>query len=540
MSSRIKRINGYFALILGLLAFGHLRVASAQNPETVSILGLTIPCHGCGVVRAEPCMVVAPPSTEPRDCTSELPRLLAAIDPSTYVGLAPSIIEVRDYLFRDEGVPEVKLTLLGLLIQTEPGSELVARDAAVYLSSYPGELYELVLQGRGTTQLIKALWKAATAKGVNSSSGFLAALAGRIPDIQIDDLFARLKTQAVSTPADLDAVESAYRRLGQLALADKVNDGKNILEVCREDVKKCDSVALRNLPGAFGEYLRQLNQDALTQGVGQTARDPSAVIDHLIGLGTKVLLGDKNYRSLLVDALKSVQLSRFPGARSKLIRDEKLSVLTDVSKNDPHVALPFAAVLAKTAEEAAIGGEPGIALDLLRRSLEVYPGDVADRNESVAMLNTSVSIRSNPALSKEFDRIVSGTSIDLPKQTPIAIKVLLFVISICVPLLLWMLVTIIWRRVREDKEEQKAEAEMAQWRAKREERELRSFFRLNEHSTIEDLHRAYRRIAKAAHPDSAGIKPKFDFRELQAKYERAKEILFQPKEIESGEEVDED
>ena len=198
-----------------------------------------------------------------------------------------------------------------------------------------------------------------------------------------------------------------------------------------------------------------------------------------------------------IAALKAVSTGKYESARRKLVRKETLDKLISISKGNGEIAQSLSYLLAISSEEAMNNAEIEKGRELYGYSNQVF--DKADMQRDVVLSR----VNRHPLFHEK------------PKEKK-APKTLIFLIILTAGIL-W-LVSMFSFYKKKPKSEDSIEQDKPQ--------DLMEYFDLNKNSTIHDLNKNYRVMAKSVHPDTAGEQYKDEFQMLKDKFEKAKAVLF--------------
>ncbi len=198
-----------------------------------------------------------------------------------------------------------------------------------------------------------------------------------------------------------------------------------------------------------------------------------------------------------ITALKAVSTGKYESARRKLVRKENLDKLISIAKGNDVISQSLSYLLAISSEEAMNNAEVEKGRKLYQYSNQVF--DKADIQRDVVLSRVDM----HPLFHKKPEK----------KKAP---KTLIFLIIIAAGVL-W-LVSMLSFYKRKPKVDALGGQEKLQ--------DLMEYFNLNKDSTIDELNKNYRAMAKSVHPDMAGEQYKDEFQMLKDKFEKAKNLLF--------------
>ncbi len=196
-------------------------------------------------------------------------------------------------------------------------------------------------------------------------------------------------------------------------------------------------------------------------------------------------------------ALNAVSTDNYESARRKLVREDNLEKLEALAKNNIAIAKEVSYLLAISSEEAVNNAEIEKSRKLYEYSNKVFTSSDLQRDIVLSRVNR------HPLFQKKPEK----------KKAP---KFLIFLIIITAGTL-WIVSMLAFYKKR---------AVPDNLEARDSAKDLMSYFNLSKNSSLNDLNKNYRALAKSVHPDTAGEEFTDEFQLLKDKFEKAKEVLF--------------
>lgn len=522
-------LKRWLVLLVALFA-----TVSAHAEDTIALSGMTFRCSGCELRSERPCQAFLGSTRTLQTCAEARRTLLLAIPPKSYDGKYPTIADIRHFLLT-EAVEEPEAgAALAILISTPSGERALIQDATSFVDRYSDSLTAIVQSGTLSTESLLALWKLPSREGVKIKAALRAAVAGRLPDLTGEDLFIDLSvTDLEHALGELREYETALQKNEKLR--QEVQTAIQLLEACRT-LHSCESVATPSTSEPVRKYLQRIQLRETLEAIKLKKLRGAQLLEALLHTPWKELRTPEMH-ALVVEALDDfVTLSLHE--RADFLATDHLAFFDRFAENDPVIAQRYAVALLTFAQGLWDAEHRAEALPLINHSLEIYPNEVAGRDRLLAEIGESEVWRSSSALQKANPAVAKIANAGRPLfGMTVGQLVGLTAIFIGLALCYTMGAVIVrQRRVLE----QEAEAEEAARLAKDEEElvQVLRYFSLPAHATMADLVRHFRRLAKETHPDAPGGN-EFEFKQLQAYYKRAQELLIRLRGFTAGQ-IDEE
>jgi hypothetical protein len=447
--------------------------AEANDEEKFVVYGLSFSCSGCGYTESGDCRIKPGGELLLVDCATAVGYLLAAALKAPKDILLPQNQELLRFLLNPrEKTPGSAVSALRLLLRRADGDKLILSELDRLHTFYP-ELFEnLVEENELSELLLVRLWDLVEQSEVAVRARVRAKIAFYQEKMGIEELIAELTVEDAAR--DIQAVkvyESTLRDLGSKDADFLRSFGRALMNCLREDNRELCAAQTQEFSGAAEAYLSRLRVKHEVGKLVQSKLPSKAKLTRIAELPYQ------KYRTpSLHEEVRNALAAASAGDLSWMTESPYLELLADFSRSDT-----------------------GIKYELQR-----------------------IVQSAGPELSKE-KQLVIGRYFDLDYRT-LQVKILhpqsILVCFLCTAVVLLLVGIARYGRARP----LCTRADELGFEERAELRELRRYFSLSPRASVSELKKRYHAKARSSHPDS-GAGSCADFAELQAKYERARELL---------------
>ena len=481
MLGRISKcIVVLFTLFTGLFA-GELRA----EPAIITIDGLTFYCPTCVQVNEHDCQVTQAGAPVLIACSEILDYVLtqAVANQSQH----PSKEEILSYLKNNQVPHNRAAQLFWLLTRSENGHDEFIFNVRQFTRMYPRTIEELVNEGWGTREILKALWEVIGPSSDNGTLNLKTAVAVQSPDYELADLIDGLSvTNIVGDQLVLKTLEQYLQMLGS-GWVGNVQKLRKLLVACSEvdfnyDTAGCSAEQIAELQPNLQVYLKRVH------------------IQHVL---SKITAGSMDVK----EKLRLLATTPYHEYRTPETHKMLQSILDEIERGEADVDW-------KELRDSDIG-----------EMLAVFAVDDQTLMRTMSRLISSDAARKqkDKTAEKEYERakaILPKVKAGEGARPSLFLPIAVVVVVVCS----LFSAHFVWLRLSRAAAFRGKEPENLTPIRDGELTALRMYFGLEGEATSENVKRRYRKKARELHPDVEGGDASA-FAELNEKYQRILELL---------------
>jgi hypothetical protein len=533
----------HILFFLQFFTFFPAATAHADSSDTLTLSGMNFECEDCALVSEDPCQVRL--ESEPRllACNDAVHQLLSKLVESSGAPDMPTVAELRKYLLSENVSPDIAGSALALMLRSDIGRRALIQDAYSFATKYSAPLAKLVSSERSTSDVWLAFWRLPGQEGIQLDGALRAAIIAQRKELSAQDLFGDLTiVDPEKDMSELKIYEDALQK-DRKDLADLVRSAREYLDTCGDfasidrNPERCSNEHLQKLPPAESKYLQRVQIHNLILDSRSQNVTPAQLLSRLRQVNYEEFRTPEAHE-LMKRVLEESRNLSFAD-REKLLSEENVKVFSTFAENDAVIAHDFVVLLCKQADESWDKDDRVKTTELLQLSFKIIPGASDDRRKLLDKITQSDAWKSDTDLQEHFAEFmpaadggggqVSGGGLDQNK--------LLGILAIVSGLsFIWMLFVYHARQQRTKLDESAIQDEIILASEEAELQDLREYFELGPEDEESELTKSYRKKAKETHPDvQKGADG--DFQDLQAKYQRARELLLRARQAASADTV---
>ncbi len=524
-------------VLAACLALFSSRDAAADDPGIISLFGLSFDCADCEVRPGPPCRLVFRTPNQIVSCEEAAERLLREVLDKEKEPERPTAAELRHFLLSASQPPASAASAIKLLLLSEAGRRALTQDAYTFATKYEAVLADAVSGNPAEKDVWMKYWRLPATEGITFKSELRPRILAAVSSLGEEELYQDLTI--VKPEEDLKSLAAYERQLRGVRqdLSQKIAAVRAYLESCQAAVigggakPGCGRDALEKLSAPAQKFIDRVRIQWLIAAVDAKSLTLPEFVDRLSRIDFEKVRTPNVHETLTraLDAAKAGTLEE----REKVTATDNWPMLTVFSKNDRVIAHRWAALLVQHGAELFEAGRADEAYKFFKNSFDTVPEAVDARAEILTKMIESKKWVDNPEVQDKFAQIIRSVIPQTPWYHLSKNKLVGIFAILCGLSFIWLIIAYTYKVKRQDE----LAAELTLLAEQEELAELREFFGIAPDGGEPELTKSYRRKAKETHPD-VNKDSMEEFKDLQAKYQRARDLILGIRRNEYGEIID--